>query len=358
MNLFCPTCEAAFSTATLCPRCGGRLITPGEAFAMAADSSPDATDPIPPTAAVRVIVGTVAALGLFFALREWVSAGLSAFDLSETWWRGPNAKYANTGLAAFATILGGLLAGAGRPIGAVTGIVVGIACAVLVVTASTKPGRPPAYETQLGAALIVGLGAIAGLVGSRIWPTKIELPSADAGSRGSSISSLGRSIPGVDNDTGQPTAWIKIILATALAVATVVFAEVIREWLRTGTGGRFNVGGDTWAPFVSLQIAGFLMMIVAAIAGVGTGAGLRHGLICGALTAAGVVFLATRDGLPLSVQGLLELYDLPFNLRVPQTLIALVGTLIGACAVAGWFGGLLLPPLAPKTKMKRVSSLT
>src|SRR4051812_46631850 len=88
MQLYCPNCQAAFSSAARCPRCDGRLVTPAEAFESAADLSGLPPPPLQPTAVARTILGTVVALGMYVGLREWAAAGSLASAGSDPWEQG------------------------------------------------------------------------------------------------------------------------------------------------------------------------------------------------------------------------------------------------------------------------------
>src|SRR2546421_532695 len=98
MQLLCPECQAAFAGATHCPSCGGRLISPQEAHLLRKKRKPVAPKSGEPTAAGRVAVGVLVALGGYLGMREWVSAGLVGAGVAgEDWWSTGTALWITLG---------------------------------------------------------------------------------------------------------------------------------------------------------------------------------------------------------------------------------------------------------------------
>src|SRR5580692_9139493 len=88
MQLFCPACQAAFPGVSRCPRCGGLLLMPHEVSPEAPhrDSTP-APIQYKPSAAGRVVIGTVLALGFYLGVRKIVTGTvLAAVDDPSHWW--------------------------------------------------------------------------------------------------------------------------------------------------------------------------------------------------------------------------------------------------------------------------------
>src|SRR5205085_11069846 len=87
MQLFCPACQAAFSGTSRCPRCGGLLLMPQEATALAPRPRVSGYEPVRPTPLARAVVGTLIALGLYLGLRKLATGWALATEPDpEAWW--------------------------------------------------------------------------------------------------------------------------------------------------------------------------------------------------------------------------------------------------------------------------------
>ncbi|MGL6097186.1 MAG: hypothetical protein ACRC7O_15490 [Fimbriiglobus sp.] len=353
MSLFCPSCDAVFTGTLACPRCGTRLITPGEAPVLRRPSGPRGREPIRPTPVVRTVVGVVAAFGLYFAAYDWLSAVAAAGGSSpKDWWATETGRLAGYVLAAVAAGLGGLLAGAGQVGGLTTGLIAGAACAAIPVATNYVPGRPPTGATVVVAAAALVVAGLAAKIGATVWPAVPDYTAA-AGPlpRGSAIIGLGGDR--LDNDAGRPTAWIRVAVATTLIVFAFSEAEWVHGWVRVAAGWQINSGTVKSSPDTCLIIAGVMVLLAGITGGASTGAGLWHGLLVGAASTGGLVILARRYGEPPAVVGLLNRLDSADVLSEPHSVFALGLCLAVACGVAGWFGGVLLPPLAAKRERLR-----
>src|SRR5437016_1584590 len=95
MQLLCPRCQSAFAGSSTCPRCGGRLISPQEAHVLSAKRKHAPLRGPEPTAAGRVLVGVLVALGGYVGLREWAAAWLAATGADGgDWWTGDTGGWA------------------------------------------------------------------------------------------------------------------------------------------------------------------------------------------------------------------------------------------------------------------------
>jgi hypothetical protein len=361
MNLFCPTCDAAFTGATNCPRCGGRLITPAEAFALPLGAMPEPPDLIRPTAAIRVLVGTVAGLGVFFAGRDLVSAGAAPGESVSDWWATPVGLGVGVALRVVAATVGGLLAGAGRPNGAVTGLIAGLILAGLFravlgnVESTTKGMEAVAF------AAVVVVAAATGMVGAYRWQPAGDPPRIGRRStHGSSLERFAEQQSKVRQATSPPTRWFRVLLAASLAVAGVTLADEFREELSTLTGRAGRLGNPGSAGVIDLGIATAFLLAAGVFAGAGSAAGGRHGLLAGIVAAVGVVVFVPRRGEAAlqPITTLLENLDFPTDLGATDSLLAVAATVAGTLCAAGWIGSQLLPPLAPEALRKRLTPIS
>jgi hypothetical protein len=121
------------------------------------------------------------------------------------------------------------------------------------------------------------------------------------------------------------------------------------------------MGGPAQAPLVDLQLAAIGVIMAGAFAGACTGAGLRHGVIAGFLGALAVLGLASAGIDPISpvIDGLFWVFQVPpEESGGTQGMLTVAGAVFLACATAGWFGGQLMPPLAPswmRTKLPQMA---
>ncbi len=316
--------------------------------------------PLEPTAAGRVAVGVLVALGGYLGLREWVVAGLLGAEIAgEEWWSTDTAAWVMLGMRVAAAVVGGVVAGAGRIGGWMTGILAGGVSGGLLlaadVTAHPAGPGPVAYLAALGTVLA---GLVAGTFGAIIWPAPVDLPKSRVGSRGSSLLRLAQEQE--DARKGRPTQWLRIIIGMSIAFSGIVAADVVRAGLTKGSGGALHMGSVFHAPIVCVELATALIFFGGATAGASTGAGVRHGLIAGLLAAVAIVVLtATRDpDIFPAVEGFFWVTNIPNeNIRETGSLAELLVAIWGVCTLGGWFGGQILPPLATKAQLTRLGSL-
>lgn len=353
MQLFCPDCQAAFAGTPSCPKCGGRLLAPQESFVQAAVAAADELPtPVQTTFLGRVMLGTIASLGLFLSLREFAVAfgggvGIDVFTLC--------------GLRYVAVAVGGLLTGAGRANGSQPGFVSGLAVGVLLTVHDVLLSGGSEYWWPVG--LAVGFPLVAGAagwVGSRVWPAPVDLPdvavpSAVTASRASNLLRLSE---GSEKRKGErPTVWLRVLVGGLVAFAAIAASDTMREFLAKASSGIFKTGGHARGAAVGAQLAAILLVVGGIVAGAGTGAGLRHGFFAALFT--GMVFYAAAFSRGAAakyppVDGLFAYLDLTLDsLYAPQTVAVLLAFLVGLITAGGWLGGQLFPPLAPEWMRKR-----
>lgn len=348
MQLFCPACQSAFTGVSRCPRCAGLLLMPEEAAFLPADPADAAPRPARPTAAGRLVVGTVAALGMYVALRKFIAGWAAAVSADvDGWWNSDDALAAVMAAQAAAAVFGALLAGAGRPRGVWLGAAVGAGTGALFLAAEVAGGAPPGYLVLVVQPVVLAAaGAVAGAVGGRVWAGVPELDMPTPAVRRSSSVRLGEVTP---KPAGRPTRWVRVLVGAALVAAGVGLADPARKAAEKNTRGALRTASMGQARFLSAQMATMAVLAGAALAAAGTGAGVRHGVFAGLLGAAGVAALALGQGaLPAPAVYLVEHMNLdPGAPGDPAALGAVAFGLLVAGVVGGWLGGTLFLPLAP-----------
>ncbi|HYH63733.1 MAG TPA: hypothetical protein VD866_03450 [Urbifossiella sp.] len=350
MQLFCPACQSAFTGVSRCPRCAGLLLSPDEAAFLPPDADAAPARPGPPSAASRLVVGTVAALGAYLALRKFL-AGWATASVPESeqvgWWASDDALAAVLAVQALSAVFGALLAGAGRGGGLWLGLVVGGVTGGLFLSVEVAGGAPPGYLVLLvQPAVLAVLGAVAGAVGGRVWAGVPHLDMPTPAVRRSSSVHLGEVSP---KPEGRPTVWWKVLAGAAVVVLGVGFADPARKLVERNAKGTLRTASIGQARFLSAQLATLAALGGAALAAAGTGAGLRHGVLAGALGSVGVAGLSAAQGaLPAPAAYLVEHMNLDAADPGSPVVLAAVGFgLVVAGVVGGWLGGTLFLPLAP-----------
>jgi hypothetical protein len=312
---------------------------------------------VEPTTAGRVSVGVLVTLGGFLGLREWVAAGLAGAGLAEDeWWATATAAWVTLGLRATAAVAGGLIAGAGRAGGWMSGALAGgVAGGLLLAADMTARPSGPGTVAYLSAAAVAAAGLLAGFIGSLTWPAPIDLPKPHAGSRGSSLLRLAQELD--EARKGRPTSWLRIIIGACVAFCGIVGADVLRTGLSASSGGTLHMGSSFHAPIVCLELAAAVVFFGGTAAGASTGAGTRHGLLAGFAAAAGAVALTVTNTQSIfpAVEGFFWVIGVPTeNIRHTTSLAELFVAVWAVCAVGGWFGGQLLPPLATPDQLRKI----
>lgn len=359
MQLFCPACQVAFPGTQRCPRCGGLLLMPQEA----ADAAPPARphplpEPPQPTPAGRVLVGGLFALGLYLGLRKLaMGVVLAAHPDPESWWASFEGLVAVCGGQGLAVVFGAVVAAAGRRVGLVFGAAVGGVCGALFLAAELLAGAPPQdLVLYIQPVLLVVVGGVAGVFAARVWGAVplLDMPVVDR----SRLSSSRFAIEDAP-DPGRPTAWIRVLAGAMLMLASVAVAEQVRSGAQKYSGGMLKVTTIGQGRFLTWQIAVFGVLTGGAVAAAGTGAGLRHGLLSGALGGVGVLGLTALSGRSLGPVeywlSSLSLHDLPPD--APLALLAAAGGVAALGLFGGWLGGTLFLPLAPERLRHRLRTV-
>src|SRR5262245_28944645 len=349
MQLFCPACQSAFPGVSRCPRCGGLLLMPHEVSPDAPHRNPEAPPPpAHPTAGGRVLLGSVLALGMYLGARQLATAAVLAGEPDPAgWWlslRGLSVVHA---AQAVAVMFGALIAATGRPAGYALGLAVGAVCGGLFLGFELYTGAPARdLVLYLQVPVLALLGLVAGVVGARVWgmAPALDIPVPHP----SKLSSLQLGSD-VEADRGRPTRWVRVLAGAAVMVLGVMGADEARRFLQRNSAGLLRVESLAQGEFITWQIATFMVLMGGVTAGAATGAGLRHGLLVGAIGGAGVFGLCAKAGGAIApVEYWLEKLALDgYALTAGPAIFAIVGGVVAVALVGGWLGGAPLPRLAP-----------
>ncbi|MCZ2341225.1 MAG: hypothetical protein LC104_05435 [Bacteroidales bacterium] len=330
------------------------MISPSEAFALALDRPPEPPSPIRPSLLGRIVVGTVIAAGFAVGLREWaIALAMQTEDWATNWWTTPTGIATAFFLRLLAVCIGGASAGVGRPSGLASGAVVGTLAGIAFLFADSALGiRVTPIAVGLGFLLVV-TAALAGSFGARFWPGPAEIPkSTRESSRGSSLLQLVED--SASNGIVRPTNWIRVILAGTLGMAAIATADPIRQGIQKIFGAALDLGSPATLAYVDLQIALILLILAGVVAGANTGIGTRQGILAGVLLTVAVLMTSVRSpNLPPAIEGWLRMWELPVSLRAGDSLVAVVGGLLGIMVFGSILGNALLPPLAVGAQRSR-----
>jgi len=308
-----------------------------------------------PTAFGRIVVGTTLALGLYLGIRKLLTSALLAGGPDpERWWLTFQGLTAVHTAQVLAVVFGAVIAAAGRIYGYSLGFIVGGVCGGLFLGFELLSGAPPqTLVLYLQPPVLALLGLVAGAVGSRVWVAapilNIPIPS------GSKLSSLQLG-EDVAEERARPTLLIHVLAGAAIMVVGVVVADQTRHFLQKNSAGLLRVENLGQGEFITWQLATLLVLTGGVVAGAGTGAGIRHGIMAGLLGAAGVVGICVKQGatLPPVEYWLVKMSLDGLPLTTPTVMVAVGGGVMFLAVLGGWLGGALFLPLAPASMRRRL----
>ncbi len=344
MYLFCSKCQTQFPATSRCPRCSSRLLSPVEAAESLSTTVDLPPKPLQTTMMGRVFVGSILALGLHLAFREW-GAALGLFDESASA-IGYLAGYFFRVVAAMA---GGFFAGAGRVRAFSSGAMVGLLSGVgwLIVDSYPDLRLDPSNIGLM--ILIVTVAGCCALLGGRIWPAIVEMPEVESPRRSSLLKLV---VNGKSPVLTRPTRWGRILVSSLAVLGAVLAADGGRVMLKKLPSGLLHLGGPSAVPMVDFQIAFLGIALASLIAGAGSGAGLRHGAIAGLISAITVCSAFTQQE-PDSFPALEFLLDkLQARGTATQSVLSLGACVAATVTLAGYVGGQLFPPLNKKRRRR------
>jgi hypothetical protein len=334
MSMICPQCNGSFDEHLQCPKCGIQLFHLAAARpAVAAPALPAAGEPWQHSVLGRLLVGLVLAQGLAYVLRTLCHAGLLMTGAGD-----PQALWPTmTGLVVLQAmqgvglLLGGALAGAGQPRGALLGSAVGLVNGFVSVVIQHLCGEPVTEVLLYGQPVLhLAFGTLGGVAGTLVWR---PLPAlALASPPGEAVK--GARPPRPHPVLAAPVSWTRVLLGTSVVLAGVCWPHVLLEVVIEASQGRMSLNSHLQAELVTWEISGLVVLLGAGLAGTSAVSGLKQGLCVAILS--NLFFLAIRLGTG----------------QVPS-LERMVFTLLGVLllsAVGGWFGGQLFPPVVAQAR--------
>jgi hypothetical protein len=304
--------------------------------------------PLQPTTGGRVAVGTVLALGFYLGMRK-VAIGVvyAAIPDPSAWWLSFHGLVAVYAAQMIAVVFGAVMAAAGRPKGFGHGLLVGVVCGGLFLAFELLAGVPPKeLVLYLQPPVLALLGLVAGVVGARVWAASpiLNIPIPNPSKLSSIILA-----PESTTNPGKPTVWVRVIFASLLMVGGAATADQIKTYAQKYSMGALRVQSRGQSEFISCQIATFAILCGGILAGAGTGAGVRHGLIAGGIGGLGVLGVCFRYGAPIPpVEYWLGCISLGDDLiTAPVVWITILASVVGVSLIGGWMGGALFLPVVP-----------
>jgi len=358
MQLFCPACQAAFPGTQRCPRCGGLLLLPQEAAETSAPRAKSAPPkPFQPTPVGRVIAGSLLALGLYLGLRKLGTGALLATHPDpDAWWGSFEGLVAVFGAQVLAVIFGAVVAAAGRTGGFTFGSIVGGLCGAGFLGAELLAGAPPQdLVLYVQPVVLMLVGGIAGVFAARIWGAVpfLDIPIFDKNKLSSSRFALEET-----QYRTRPTAWLRILAGATIMMAAVSVADKARTGAQKYSGGMLHVTSVGQAQFLTWQLAVLGVIGGGVMAAAGTGAGIRHGVMAGALGGVGVLGMTSAAGQQFSPvaywMSTLQLAHL--DPSDPAAIVAALSGVLILGVFGGWLGGTLFLPLAPEYMRQRLTA--
>jgi hypothetical protein len=277
----------------------------------------------------RILGGLVLSQGLYYGLRQLVTAGWLAgmAGSSINVWATLYGLLLLQAIQAVGLLGAGLLVGAGFRQGALFGAVLGVWNGLLTVALQGND-LSETYVTMLGQPILhTFLGGVGGFLGSRIWK---PLPALDLPTLPRAPQSPQRPKPlhmAMPLFTG-PIRWGRMLAGSALAVGGTIYARVILELVLDASEGNLSITSHLQAQLVTWEVTALAMLFGSAVAGAGTGNCLKQGLCVGLLTA-----------------GVLIGFHMTFPHWSMNDIVLTAASAVSLGFAGAWFGSNLLPPI-------------
>lgn len=325
MAMVCPQCNSTYEQRWQCPQCETRLLF--HDVRCVPERSSDRPQRWRQRPWGQIFLGLLLAQGLFYGLRQFVTAGLMAAqgrEAVEQLWTAASGILLLQSVRIFALLVGAVFAGAGQRPAAFVGAMVGAWNGVFSVLLLPGPAQALTTIALFGQPILQAvMGAVGGWVGAALWkplpsPTEAETP------RPRQRIFLR---PNLDLFSG-PVAWFRVFVGVALAVAGTLTATLFFEKILDLSHGSLGTTDELQDRLITLEIKALALLFGGALAGATTRNGLKQGLCVGLASAVvliGIEINYVERWLPLA--GLTAVAALSLSLA------------------GGWFGSQLFPPL-------------
>ncbi len=333
-----------------CPRCSSRLLSPVEAADMLPKTVPSAAPntQIHSTFPRRVVVGVLLALGFHLTLREWTLATLGIMGMStevESW------EGLNFAIRALSTLIGAVVAGAGRKKSFSTGAIVGSASLAGYLLLDAYPYLQIDFWPIAKGSSFVVVGCLLSYLGGFIWPPPVEL-AEPVSPRNSSLLTL-KPQDSADQVEEIPTSWNRLLISTTLIACCLMVAPRISSSILVLTPNLSEMLRDPQSiPRLQTQIAGLIILLAGLLAGTGTGAGLRHGLMAGIAGALGMIGLTTAAKPEFLRIGNYVANLFHWEAGDPKVMMTLGGFAFVLATLGGVLGGSFFPRVRKKKRRR------
>jgi hypothetical protein len=319
MALVCSRCTHIFDNSDTCPRCGA------DAPALDSGTTPGHGPRWQQTAWGRILIGLILAQGMFYGLRHLITGLLLATSnlTADELWADVRGLLILQALQIFGLLFGSLLAGGGQRSGLTLGAVVGAWNGVLAVLLRQNPAQELTLVGLYGQPMLhIFIGAIGGFVGSLIWkPIPSSVPVALAAPR-KQVQRPKRPL------LAGKVLWLRILFGAALAVAGTLCAGLLLQKVMDLSGGKLETTSAFQDRLITWEIKALALVVGGALAGATAPNGLKQGLIVGLVAGVALVGIQVpTEGGWLEAAGYTAL------------------TTFSLCAIGGWFGGELFPPV-------------
>lgn len=332
MAMVCPKCSTSYEQRLQCPLCGARLLFHEGRRGEHPPARPTHWRQRPWG---RILVGLMLSQGLFYALRQLLTAVLMATQEQEAIEQlgGKTAAVLSFQIVGgLALLVGTLFTGAGQRQGAFLGCMVGAWNGVLSVLFFRGPAQVMTPIAVLGQPLLQAVvGAVGGWVGSAFWKPIGETWSGDRLPMESEKLGLRKRDafrPHFSLFAG-PVAWFRVSIGVFLAVAGTLTATFFFKKLLDLSHGTLATTDDLQDRLITMEIQALALLLGGVLAGTSTRNGIKQGFCVG--LAATVILIG-------------------IEIQFVEHWLQMAGlTVVGAFSlslVGGWFGSQLIPPIA------------
>jgi hypothetical protein len=340
----CPRCRGT-SRHFLCPHCGIRTDD-AEGSGAFGKALPTVRPPDGPSLGGGLLIGLLLAQGLYYALHHLGSAVLLAGGdaaAEAAYWGSFDGLIVQQAMQAVTLLLGGMIAAAGQRHGLAVGAGVGGLNALLAIGLRLAAREPTDELFLYGQPVLHAfVGAIGGVIGSRLWQPAPQLPPLAAENRyGNEM--LTTVLPDRPSDvTVEPLPWGRMLIGIGVAVGGTLGARMIRDLVVVASGGTGHEMQQS--QFITWEITLVAQLIGGAIAGANTRGGVSCGFWVG-LPSAGLLLLANSlTDIPTQAHVVPAwLLGLPVPEGSTAAFVIQAVQALALCVLGGWLGGLILP---------------